>query len=178
MGVCGNGCPGDPDLALTGFRNKDTMINFGGTAGTTYAVTLRVRGVVEPKIYQNCPKLGEGFCGGPNAAPAEPGAYNVYMIEVANTSGTVRYFLNAIDEPEAHSSHPIDDEVTIDIEGGAPIRLVAADENCTAIANCSDANQAEQVCDPVILDLSDHPEIAQPYDGQFVVLDVLNVVAK
>jgi hypothetical protein len=178
MGVCNDNCPSDPDLALTGFRNKDTTINFGGTAGTTYAVTLRVRGVVEPKVYQNCPKLGEGFCGGPNAAPAEPGAYNVYMIEVANTAGTSRYFLNALDEPEAHTSYGIDDEVTIDIEGGAAIRLVAADENCTAIANCSESNKDEQQCPPVTVDLSDHPEIMQPYDGQFVVVDVLNVAAK
>jgi hypothetical protein len=178
-GVCNNQCPGNPDLALTGFQNKNETVTFGGTAGTTYAVTLRVRGIVEPKHYDNCPKQVEGFCGGPNAAPAEAGAYNVYMIQVANSGGTARYFLNALDENEEHDSYPLDYEATIDIEGGAEIQLVAADENCTAIKNCANDGSNDLTCNPITLpDLADHPEIVQPYNGQFIVLDVVSVTLK
>jgi hypothetical protein len=178
-GVCNNQCPGNPDLALTGFQNKNETINFGGTAGTTYAVKLRVRGIVEPKHYDNCPKQVEGFCGGPNAVPAEAGAYNVYMIQVKNAGGTVRYFLNALDENEEHSAFALDYEATIDVDGGAELVLVAADENCTAIKNCADDGSNDLTCNPITHpDLADHPEIVQPYNGQFVVIDVLDVTQK
>jgi hypothetical protein len=178
-GVCNNQCPSNPDLALTGYQNKNETVTFGGNPGTMYAVTLRVRGVVEPKHYDNCPKQVEGFCGGPNATPAEAGAYNVYMIQVKNSGGTSRYFLNALNQNEEHDAYPIDYEATIDIEGGAEIQLVAADENCTAIKNCANDGSNDLTCNPITLpDLADHPEIVQPYNGQFIVLDVVNVTLK
>jgi hypothetical protein len=179
MGVCNNNCPGNPDLALTGFQNRNDTVTFGGMQGTTYTVKIRVRGIVEPKHYDNCPKQTEGFCGGPNAAPAEPGAYNVYMMQVTGDSGKARYFLNALDENEEHSTFPLDYQVSIDIEGGASIQLVAADENCTAIKNCADDGSNDLTCNPVTHpDLADHPEIVQPVNGQFVVIDLVDVKLK
>jgi hypothetical protein len=56
---------------------------------------------------------------------------------------------------------------------------VAADENCTAIKNCADDGSNDLTCNPVTHpDLADHPEIMQPVDGQFVILDVVEVKLK
>jgi hypothetical protein len=87
--------------------------------------------------------------------------------------------LNANGEPLDHAAYILDYEATFPVKGGASLQLVASDSNCSAIKNCA-APVNESVCDALVIDsvTSDHPEITQPYEGQYIVLDVQSVTAQ
>jgi hypothetical protein len=171
----GGACPNSDEYIFDGYINRDEEVIFGGQPGTTYDVTVRVRGVVEPKDYQGGTQGPGGFYSG--GIPGTQNNYNVYLIRVSSPAQD--YFLNSIGEQLAHNSYQMDYEATLAIEGGATLRFVASDSNCLAIANCAEP-QDESVCNAhTIASLElDHPEIAQPYDGQFIVIDVVSVSAQ
>jgi hypothetical protein len=86
------------------------------------------------------------------------------------------YFLNAIDCLEGHAVYPLDYTVTLPIDGGATIRFLQSDPNCSMVKNC-DAESVEGssgagVCNPVVV--PDLTGLARPFDGQFIVLDVVS----
>ncbi len=168
----GGACPNSDEYIFDGYINRDETVTFGGTAGTTYDVTVRVRGVVEPKDYIEGTQGPGGFYVG--GRPGEMNNYNVYLLRVSSPAQD--YFLNSIGEQLAHNAYSMDYEATLTIEGGATIEFVASDSNCLAIANCAEP-QNESECNPVTIPSleTDHPEIDQPYDGQFIVLDVQSV---
>ena len=97
--VCQNpqgACPnqGQPYLTL-GMHNRDEHVKFGGTAGTVYQVTIRVRGIVEPKHYTGGTKdtAHEGFYTG--GAPSQSGNYNVYLLKISGMQGQSYYLERA-----------------------------------------------------------------------------------
>ena len=137
--------------------NFKEVVDFGGQAGTRYAVTLRVRGVVEPMMYKNGKMDGEHFYVG-----GEPNnkTYNIYKIDVASPKG--HFFLNRQDRV-GHRIFTIDYEKTIEIDGGSKITLSGDGQNGKLISNFSKL---------VVPGLK---SVAQPYHGQFIQLDVLKV---
>jgi hypothetical protein len=139
--------------------NFKKVISFGGKAGTRYAVTLHVRGVVEPMMYKNGKMDGEHFYvgGEPNNA-----TYNIYKIDVASPKG--HFFLNRQDRV-GHRIFTIDYVKTIEIEGGSKITLSGDGQNGKLISNFSKL---------VVPDLK---SVVQPYHGQFIQLDVVKVEA-
>lgn len=139
--------------------NFQKVINFGGKAGTRYAVTLHVRGVVEPMTYKNGKMDGEHFYvgGEPNNA-----TYNIYKIDVASPKG--HFFLNRQDRV-GHRIFTIDYVKTIEIEGGSKITLSGDGQNGKLISNFSKL---------VVPNLK---SVVQPYHGQFIQLDVVKVEA-
>jgi hypothetical protein len=180
--VCQNpqgACPnqGQPYLTL-GMHNRDEHVKFGGTAGTVYQVTIHVRGIVEPKHYTGGVKdtAHEGFYTG--GAPSQSGNYNVYLLKISGQQGQ-SYFLNALNQQEAHFSYPIDYTVTIPIEGGADMWFLSDDSNCSAIKNCDtssvDKPGGQPGCKPITLTGFNEPGITQPYNGQFIVIHVTDV---
>jgi hypothetical protein len=180
--VCQNpqgACPnqGQPYLTL-GMHNRDDHVKFGGTPGTVYQVTIRVRGIVEPKHYTGGVKdtAHEGFYTG--GAPSTSGNYNVYLLKTSGMQGQ-SYFLNALNQQEAHFSYAIDYTVTIPIEGGADMWFLSDDSNCSAIKNCDtssvDKPGNQPGCKPITLAGFNEPGITQPYNGQFIVIHVLDV---
>jgi hypothetical protein len=180
--VCQNpqgACPnqGQPYLTL-GNHNRDDHVKFGGTAGTVYQVTIRVRGIVEPKHYTGGMKdtAHEGFYVG--GAPSQSGNYNVYLLKTSGMQAQ-SYFLNALNQQEAHFSYPIDYTVTIPIEGGADMWFLSDDSNCSAIKNCDtssvDKPGNQPGCKPITLAGFNEPGITQPFNGQFIVIHVLDV---
>jgi len=182
----GNGCNGTNPYLTRGTINRDQTIAVGGNAATTYQVTLRFRGVVEPKTYQGgtkpnpTVKTDGWYVGG---QPAQNNNYNVYMFSVSSPKQD--YWLNALGNqmptvPEAHFSYPIDYTVTVPVSGGAMIRMLADDSNCSAIKNCDstshDASGGAGICNPITVpNLTTTPNIAQPYNGQFIVMNVVSV---
>ncbi len=168
----GGGCPNSDDYILDGYINRDETVTFGGTPGTMYDVTVRVRGVVEPKDYIEGEQGPGGFYVG--GRPGEMNNYNVYLLRVSSPAQD--YFFNSIGEQLAHNAYSMDYEATLTIEGGATLRFVASDSNCLAIANCAEP-QDESVCNPITIASleTDHPELDQPYDGQFIYFDVQSV---
>jgi len=180
--VCQNpqgACPnqGQPYLTL-GMHNRDEHVKFGGTAGTVYQVTIHVRGIVEPKHYTGGVKdaAHEGFYTG--GAPSQSGNYNVYLLKTSGMQAQ-SYFLNSLNQQEAHFTYAIDYTVTIPIEGGADMWFLSDDSNCSAIKNCDtssvDKPGNQPGCKPITLAGFNETGITQPYNGQFIVIHVTDV---
>ncbi len=144
---------GDPKTT----DNFTVKKKFGGEPGRRYKVTLRFRGVVEPMMYKDGQQVGEFFYigGAPNNA-----TYNIYRIGVSSPAS--HFFLNRQDKV-GHRIFTMDYTQTIEIDGGAEITLHGDGQNGRMITNY------KKLIVPDIKDLS------QPYNGQFIQIDVLDV---
>jgi len=181
------------DRALSGGITSDKMVTIGGTMGTPYTVTLHIQGEVESKQYggmdQNqtaqSPKA-DGFCVG--GTPTTADAYNVYMIRVTNPGAAkTDYFLNSLQPPGTpnHTTYGIDYTAKIPVQGGAQIRLVAADSNCSMIKNCGPQVSGTTCLAPITMTgiepeaISLNPtfNFTTPYNGQWVVMTVKDVTS-
>jgi hypothetical protein len=131
---------------------------FGGEPGTRYKVTLRVRGVVEPMMYKNGEMDGDTFYRGgePNNA-----TYNIY--ELTLSAPESHFFFNRQDTV-GHRIFTIDYTKTIEIEGGATLTFHGNGQNGRMITNFSK------------LVVPEIPPAPQPYNGQFIQLNVVDVV--
>jgi len=163
------------DASPTGCQAaRDDTVTFGGEAGKVYSVTLRIRGVVEPKHYSGGVKdiQHEGFyIGGSTSGPGD----TVYMIGVSEPAQV--YYLNAIEQREGGGvlptfAYPIDYTVTIPMAGGAAVHLFASDGDCRVSRNC-DPTRYPVLCNPIVL--PDLTGVAQPAPGQFIVTQVISV---
>ena len=130
---------------------------FDGDPGKRYRVTLRFRGVVEPMMYKNGEMDGDYFYRG-----GEPnnGTYNIYKL--STSSPPAHYFLNRQDKV-GHRIFTIDYEKTIEIECGATVTFLGNGQNGRLITNFSK------------LGVPDVPPAPQPFNGQFVQMDVVKV---
>jgi hypothetical protein len=131
---------------------------FGGEPGRKYQVTLRVRGVVEPMMYKNGQQVGDYFYigGEPNN-----GTYNIYQLTVSAPAS--HFFFNRQDAV-GHKIFTIDYTATIEIEGGATLTLHGNGQNGRMITNFSKL---------VVPEVAPAP---QPFNGQFIQLNVTDVV--
>jgi hypothetical protein len=188
-------CPTAGPYLTKGNLMRDDSVAVGGPTGAIYDVTLRVRGVVEPKHYMNgamgTPANGTNYGWYVGGEPSTAGDYSKLMLwvsaPVVMQTGTLDgqyYFLNAIEHNEAHFSYPVDYAVTFPVAAGATLRFLADDSNCSMIKNCDDTS-VDQVIDPpakcnpsTIADLPAGAGIAQPYPGQFIYLTVVSAVMR
>jgi hypothetical protein len=145
---------GDPKKT-DNFKAEKT---FGGEKGKRYRVTLRFRGVVEPMMYKNGKQDGDYFYigGEPNN-----GTYNIYKISVSAPAG--HYFLNRQDKV-GHRIFLLDYTKTIEIEGGATVTFFGDGQNGRLISNF------DKLVVPGI------PPAPKPFNGQFVQVNVVDVV--
>jgi len=129
----------------------------GGEKGKKYKVTLRFRGVVEPMMYKNGQMDGDYFYigGEPNN-----GTYNIYKITVS--SPAAHFFLNRQDKV-GHSIFTIDYTKIIEMEGQSDITFFANGQNGRLISNFSK------------LTVPSIESVKQPYNGQFVQVNVVSV---
>jgi hypothetical protein len=136
-----------------------------GAAGVTYDVTLRFRGIVEQKTYT-------GGCGdGTTTTWLQSGAdngdsFNVYKLAISSPPQT--YFLNAGTSSINHV-FGIDFQQTVRIDAGATVTLTADAKDGQEIINVG----ADGTTPVMVAGVS----VAQPYDGQFIQMDVVNVAA-
>lgn len=145
---------GDPKTT----DNFTAVKKFGGEPGKRYKVTIRVRGVVEPMMYKNGQMDGDYFYigGEPNN-----GTYNIYQLTVSSPAS--HFFFNRQDAV-GHKIFTIDYTKTIEIEGGATLTFYGNGQNGRMITNFSK------------LVVPDVPPAPQPYNGQFIQLNVVDVV--
>lgn len=146
-----------------GTQRIEQSLTFGGDPATTYDVTLRVRGIWEPTSIQggHMPKPSEPFTVGGQVAGGSAIDYQQYSIEVSSPNQT--YWLNNHGYL-AHDIHKVDYEATIQVQGGASVKVVMNDGNEREIANWT----------------KDYFDDLPPYDtapsiGQTLHLDVLAV---
>ena len=131
---------------------------FGGEPGKRYKVTLRLRGVVEPMMYKDGQQVGEYFYigGTPNNA-----TYNIYELSVSAPES--HYFFNRQDTV-GHRIFTIDYLAKLEIEGGATLTLHGDGQNGRMITNFAK------------LVVPEIPPAPQPFNGQFIQLNVTDVV--
>jgi hypothetical protein len=130
---------------------------FGGEPGKRYKVTIRVRGVVEPMMYKDGQMAGDCFYigGVPNNA-----TYNIYQLTVSAPAS--HFYFNRQDKV-GHRIFTIDYTATIEIEGGATLAFHGDGQNGRMITNFAK------------LVVPEVPPAPQPYNGQFVQLNVTDV---
>ena len=183
--------PNTADHALSGALTTDKTVTLGGTMGTDYTITLHIQGEVESKAYGGMDQNGtatspkaDGWCVG--GTPVTTDAYMVYMIRVTNPGAAkTDYFLNSLQPPGVpnHTTYGIDYMASIQAKGGATIRLVAADSNCTMMKNCG-PDVSGTTCRAPIIPAGVEPEAIAlnpsfnfntAFNGQWVVMTVKNV---
>jgi hypothetical protein len=123
----------------TGTQRIEKMVTFGGEAGTSYKVTLRVRGIWEPTNIaggmlpdEESPFTIGGEVEGGAGTSSDSINYQQYFIEVAEPKQT--YWLNNY-RYVAHDIHKEDYEASITVAGGAQLKVVMNDGNEREIAN-------------------------------------------
>jgi hypothetical protein len=162
--ICATLPPGATTCPASGSALVDRLVTFGGADGVPYDVTLRFRGLVEPKSYLAGSSAGDHYYVGGMPGPS---GFNVYALTVSSPPQVV--YLNA-DELETHRVFPLDHTKTLRIAGRATVRLQASDPNCGEVRNCRDVTQP--VCTPYVI-----PGLPPDtgYNGQFIQMDVVGV---
>lgn len=142
-------CTGSPSTANGSTCNhvmnpfhKTVDATIGGTPGTTYDVTVRVRGVVEPTKITGGSRPdtsttminGKSYRKTPYTIGGTPGdqTYQPWLFSVAKPAQN--YFFNDYGLTE-HSTFLIDYQVTIPMEGGTKVTLDVNDGNDHEIDN-------------------------------------------
>ncbi len=152
----------DPQYTL----HRETLVTFGGDANVVYDVTIRIRGVTEPKNFDGGEVQQDHFQIGGTPTVDD---YNIYAIDVADPQQ--RYTINRHETPHNHFLFVMDYTVTIPIRGGTTVGLEMMDPNNIAIANPGGASGQ---MDPFVV--PDIPPAPEPFYGQFAQVDVISVV--
>jgi uncharacterized protein YceK len=158
----------DTSAAVGGVQNcrqsMTTATFMGGDPTVTYQVTLRFRGIVETKTYTGGTVLAPFV----NQDGAPDGTvWNVYKLVVSNPAHT--YFLNS-GVSGLHHIFGVDYQITIPIQGGASVTLVADSIDGQQIWSSS--------TEPPVFTPINVPGItspSQPFtNGQFLQMDVIS----
>jgi hypothetical protein len=138
-----------------------TQATVMGAVGATYQVTIRLRGVVELKSYAGGGGTTTNYWTTGGIAPND--GYNVY--ELAISEPPQNYFLNS-GPSNVQIAYPLDYSETIQVTTGATLTLSADPVDAGEVKNV-DAN-----LQPVSIAGT---TVAQPYDGQFIEMDVTDI---
>lgn len=153
------------------FSTTTTVV---GTAGASYDVTLRFRGLVEQRTYAGGVSGGatgdvnpELFLEGGTWETSDP--YNVYTLEIQplDPGAGVRTFRLNGGTSNIHHCFPLDYRATVRVETGATLVLSADSIEGNIIANLGADAQ------PIVV--ADVPPAPDAFDGQFVQVDVVSV---
>ena len=144
-------------------RNEDT---FKGDPAKTYDVTFRVRGVVEPRIYDAgmtdpaSPFVQVG--GTPSTANREHGIqYGVFKIEVSDPKQV--YYLNKDHmNLKDHELYKLDYKLVVKVKGGATVAAAFIDRAGSGAI----ANHRNVVLEGVPADV-----VMQPFKDQFLYIE-------
>jgi len=142
--------------------NTSVSTQLGGAPGITYDVKLHFRGVVEQKTYSGgCSDGSYWLTGGaPNGD-----TYNVYRLTISSPPQT--FYLNR-GTSSIERAWALDFEQTLRIDAGATVTLFADAVDNQEIKNKDELGQPFAV---------PNVSLAQPYDGQFIQMDVESVEA-
>jgi hypothetical protein len=158
-----------------------TSTQVHGADGGRYDVVLHFRGVVEQRTYTAAADGGaigaqadgglnpEFFVEGSTVATSDP--YNVYTLSVdypVSGRPTKLFRLNS-GVSYLHACDRIDYFATIAVEAGSTLLLTADSIESSIVANLDTLGQ------PFVV--PDVPPAPQPFDGQFVQIDVVSVTA-
>lgn len=155
-------CLGNNDGTACDASSDSDTVTLGGDSTASYNVTLRIRGVVEQRTYTGGTMDGFWYSGTTGVACGGD-SYNIYSLHVSAPDQT--YYVNA-GTSSITNCWVMDYERTITVQGGATIDLGAESCDSREIVNRDPGGSALSV---------DGVSVTQPYDGQFVQIDVVNV---
>jgi hypothetical protein len=185
-------------VEATDQNNPDGIFSFslraiGIVEPKAYAGCTRVRGTVPPLKTSNAVNM---LCTG--GTPSLPSVYGVYELQVANNPpipnqpSVIRFNSVPSIANESHYTYRIDESFNVLVRTGSVLTLYQSDPNCRSIMNCgvSVQNYQPSLCRPNARTVpgavlpsfyrgqtynpnSNGP--AQPFQAQFVSLQVLNV---
>lgn len=161
-----SGCtPNDP-----GFVSQRSEDMLKGDPTRTYNVTFRVRGIVEPKVYDGGkldpadPFVSIGGRPTTNGKENASNQYGKFSIEVSDPKET--YYLNRFHgDHRDHEVYDMDYTLTVPVKGNAALAVVFADQN-----QCAITNHRNKVVDGLPAGV-----IAQPYKDQFLYVEVESI---
>jgi hypothetical protein len=138
-------------------------IPMGGDPAKTYNITLRIRGVIEPKRYaDSCEQLESDqvepdlrICKG--TADEGPSTFDTWQLKIDEP--LQYYYMNSENEGHGHAVFTIDTQFVIQAKGQTKITFLFDDINGGLISNCPELTFPE---------LED-----QPYNGNWMQLDVV-----
>ncbi|MBI3200213.1 MAG: OmpA family protein [Myxococcales bacterium] len=142
--------------------NPRASFVLGGDPAVVYQLTLQFRGVVEQESYAGGQADDFWYTGG----KPDNGSYNVYRVEISDPPQT--YFINA-GKAGIRRTFAIDYVRTVRAKGGAKLDLAADAQDGRLIANFDDKGV------PIVV--PEIPPAPKAFDGQFVQVDVVSVVA-
>jgi hypothetical protein len=151
--ICGSSACG------RGEDNVDAVLT--GDVGSNYEITLHVRGVVELQEY-----AGGRFFGWYSEGGAPGGGVNVFVLLAGNPPTT--YYLNAGDGEQMFECVSRDHMLTITVPGGSTLSLSA-----DALDPCGLENFGGDDMPIVVPGIPPAPE---PFEGQFLQLDIVDSV--
>jgi hypothetical protein len=194
--AAGASCPNAnaSDVALRGALMTDTTINFG-IPGNSYRLTLRIHGVVEANDYSGgtkrssdgaSPRLNGWRMGG---VPRPDSKQSVFMMRVTDPGSKTPtdYFLNSLVPPgetDRQTTYGVDYFVQLEIQGGATVRLIASDPDCSISNNCGPTPNDGNSCGGPIVPGNSHLatkakeknpdfDFNAPYNGQWLAVSVV-----
>lgn len=160
--------PGQSSCPSGGYMSVDQTLHFGGTAGTTYDVTIHFQGTHEAGDYSGGTKITNQLL--KNAMHTASGPHTWLAMEVSAPAATY----NPNSGGGAGSVQVYDYMATIQIQGGATIHLTGHDSDCLMHRYCQ--NNVLNPCKGLVV-----PDISpadSPIDGSFLNMHVVSVVAK
>lgn len=157
-----SGCtPGDPTFVEQ--RNEATFL---GDETRMYDVTFRVRGVMEPKIYDGgTPDPANPFVnvgGAPSTSGRENASDQYIKVRLDVSEPRQVYFLNRYHGDHTdHEVYPMDYRLTVRVRGGARLAVVLSNGN-----SCAITNHRNRVVDGLPSEV-----ISQPFKDQFLYIE-------
>ncbi len=133
-----------------------------GEEGTTYDVTIRVRGVVEQKTYSDYVN-GDGMW--IEGGVPDGGTFNIFRLHVSSPDKT--YHLNS-GTSGYDECYLLDIQKTIIVDDGAVLTLIA-DSGGDNYGTINMDGDEEPI---VVTGIAPYPD---PFNGQFVQLDVIDI---
>ena len=145
---------------LVSRRERTVTSTLLGNLAEVYEVELRVRGVIEQQRYVGGTLQGDTYLGGePRSKQA-----SLYRLEISEPEATI--FLN-LGDPRTERVVPVDFTVKVLMNGAAKVNLTVDTRDWRHLANRGSGGKA------VIVE--DVPPAPEPFNGQFLQLDVVSI---
>lgn len=163
--------PGKDTCPQNGYTSVDETIHFGGKPGTIYDVTIHFRGTHEAGDYQGGTAKPAQFLKG--ATHQSGGLHTWLSMEVSSPAATY----NPNSGGGAGSVQVYDYTATIQIEGGATIKLKGSDIDCLMHRYCQPGTNTSTVpCKGLVVEGVSPAD--KPIDGAFLQMEVTSVTPK
>ena len=139
-----------------------------GEENASYDVTIRVRGVVEQKEYSDSTEVDGMWAKG---GTPDGSSYNMYKLEISSPQQT--YYVN-YGTTGIVRCFELDVQKTVIVDEGATVELMA--DSGGDIFQIINRDSVDVIWDPIVI--PGIPPDPDPFDGQFVQMDIISKVKR